>query len=74
MLIFLALGTLLYAVLPSDVSGALRYVVVGASVLCAIPMLIAHPTRLDRDSRVGRAFALTFVAVLLAANQVAFFL
>ncbi|MCC4248933.1 DUF1345 domain-containing protein [Microbacterium testaceum] len=73
-LIFLALGTLLYAVLPSDVSGALRYVVVAASVLCAIPMLIAHPTHLDRDSRVGRAFALAFVAVLLAANQVAFVL
>lgn len=73
-LIFLALGTLLYAVLPSDVSGALRYVVVGASVLCTIVMLITHPTRFDRDSRVGRAFALAFIAVLLAANQVGFFL
>lgn len=73
-LICLALGTLLYAVLPSDVSGELRYVVVGASLLCTIAMLIAHPTRFDRDSRIGRAFALGFVSILLAANQVAFVL
>ncbi|KZE40550.1 DUF1345 domain-containing protein [Microbacterium sp. T32] len=73
-LIFLALGTVLYAVLPSDISGELRYVVVGASLLCTIAMVIAHPTRFDRDSRVGRAFALAFVSILLLANQVAFVL
>ena len=74
MLIFLALGTVLYAVLPSDVAGALRYVVVGASVLCAIPMVITNPRRLNSETWVGRGFALAFVGILLAANQVTFFL
>lgn len=73
-LISLGLGTVLYAVLPSDVSGVLRYVVVGASILCAIPMVITNPRRLNRETWVGRGFALGFVAVLLAANQVTFFL
>ena len=73
-LISLGLGTVLYAVLPSDVSGALRYVVVGASILCAVPMVITNPRHLNRETWVGRAFALGFVAVLLAANQVTFFL
>ena len=73
-LIALAAGTGLYAVLPSDASGVLRYVVVGAGVLCAIPMVVTNPARLTRESRVGRGFALGFTAVLLAANQVALFL
>lgn len=74
MLIALAVGTALYAVLPSDASGALRYVVVGAAVLCAIPMVATNPTRLTRETRVGRGFALGFTALLLLANQVALFL
>lgn len=73
-LIALGVGTGLYAVLPSDVSGALRYIVVGAGILCAIPMVITNPRRLSRETWVGRGFALGFVAVLLAANQVTFFL
>lgn len=73
-LIALAVGTGLYAVLPSDASGALRYIVVAAGVLCAIPMVVTNPSRLTRESRVGRGFALAFTALLLAANQVALFL
>lgn len=73
-LIALGVGTGLYAVLPSDVSGALRYIVVGAGILCAIPMVVTNPRRLSRETWVGRGFALGFVAVLLAANQVTFFL
>lgn len=71
MLIALAVGTGLYAVLPSEASGVLRYVVVGAGVLCAIPMIATNPARLTRDSRLGRGFALAFTALLLLANQVA---
>ncbi|MCI9858440.1 DUF1345 domain-containing protein [Microbacterium proteolyticum] len=70
-LIALAVGTGLYAVLPSEASGVLRYVVVGAGVLCAIPMIATNPARLTRDSRLGRGFALAFTALLLLANQVA---
>jgi uncharacterized membrane protein len=70
-LIALAVGTGLYAVLPSEASGVLRYVVVGAGVLCAIPMIATNPARLTRDSRLGRGFALAFTTLLLLANQVA---
>ncbi|MFV9425927.1 hypothetical protein [Microbacterium sp. S1037] len=73
-LIALAVGTGLYAVLPSDASGALRYVVVVAGALCAIPMIVTNPARLTRETRIGRGFALAFTVVLLSANQVAFFL
>lgn len=73
-LIALAVGTGLYAVLPGEASGILRYVVVAAGVLCAVPMVVTNPSRLTRDSRVGRGFALAFTAVLLLANQVALFL
>lgn len=68
------MGTGLYAVLPGEASGILRYVVVAAGVLCAVPMVVTNPSRLTRDSRVGRGFALAFTAVLLLANQVALFL
>lgn len=73
-LIALAVGTGLYAVLPGEASGILRYVVVAAGVLCAVPMVVTNPSRLTRDSLVGRGFALAFTAVLLLANQVALFL
>lgn len=73
-LIALGVGTGLYAVLPSDASGILRYVVVIAGVLCAIPMVVTNPARLTRESRVGRGFALAFTTVLLLANQVALLL
>lgn len=73
-LIALGVGTGLYAVLPSDASGILRYVVVIAGVLCAIPMVVTNPARLTRESRVGRGFALAFTSVLLLANQVALLL
>lgn len=73
-LIALAVGTGLYAVLPGEASGILRYVVAAAGVLCAVPMVVTNPSRLTRDSRVGRGFALVFTAVLLLANQVALFL
>ena len=71
-LIALAVGAGLYAVLPSEASGALRYVVVGVGILCAIPMVVTNPSRLTRESRWGRGFALAFTALLLLANQVAF--
>ena len=69
-LIALAVGVGLYAVLPSEVSGALRYVVVGVGVLCAVPMIVTNPARLSRETWVGRGFAIGFVALLLVANQV----
>lgn len=71
-LIALAVGTGLYAVLPSEASGVLRYVVVGVGVLCAIPMVATNPSRLTRESRWGRGFALAFTTLLLLANQIAF--
>ncbi|SDO76900.1 Uncharacterized membrane protein [Microbacterium sp. ru370.1] len=70
-LIALAVGAGLYAFLPTEAGGILRYVVVAAGVLCAIPMVVTNPSRLTRDSRLGRGFALAFTAVLLLANQVA---
>ncbi|WP_295840795.1 DUF1345 domain-containing protein [uncultured Microbacterium sp.] len=70
-LIALALGAGLYAFLPSEASGVLRYIVVGVGILCAIPMIATNPARLTRESRVGRGFALAFTLMLLLANQVA---
>jgi len=67
-------GTGLYAVLPSEASGILRYVVVVVGILCAIPMVVTNPSRLTRDSRIGRVFAIAFTVILLVANQIAFFL
>ncbi len=68
------MGTGLYAVLPSEASGILRYVVVVVGTLCAIPMVVTNPSRLTRDSRIGRVFAIAFTVILLVANQIAFFL
>lgn len=68
------MGTGLYAVLPSEASGILRYVVVVVGILCAIPMVVTNPSRLTRDSRIGRVFAIAFTVILLVANQIAFFL
>jgi len=73
-LIALGVGTGLYAVLPSEASGILRYVVVVVGILCAIPMVVTNPSRLTRDSRIGRVFAIAFTVILLVANQIAFFL
>lgn len=73
-LIALGVGTGLYAVLPSEASGILRYAVVVVGILCAIPMVVTNPSRLTRDSRIGRVFAIAFTVILLVANQIAFFL
>ncbi len=71
MLIALAVGAGLYAFLPSEASGILRYIVVGVGALCVIPMVVTNPSRLTRPSRLGRGFAIAFTALLLIANQVA---
>ncbi len=70
-LIALAVGAGLYAFLPSEASGILRYIVVGVGALCVIPMVVTNPSRLTRPSRIGRGFAIAFTALLLVANQIA---
>ena len=70
-LLALALALALYALLPSDVPGVLRAIVVGLGVVLVIPVLVLNPRRLDRETRWSRLLSIAQVLLLLLANQVA---
>jgi uncharacterized membrane protein len=61
----------LYAMLPSDVPGVLRAVVVAVGLALVVPVVLLNPRRLDRQTRWSRGLSIAQVLLLLVANQVA---
>jgi hypothetical protein len=61
----------LYALLPSSFTPALRYVVVGLCAVMFIPLLILNPHHLKRETTWSRWLGGGTAIVLLIANQIA---
>ncbi len=61
----------LYALLPNEVLGTERFIVVGIGVALLVPLVLANPHRLTRQTPWTRALAIGFAIGLVAANQLA---
>ena len=61
----------LYAFLPNELVGSLRFVVVGAGIVLLIPLIVVNPHRLTRQSPWSRIISIVLPLVLVLANQVA---
>lgn len=61
----------LYAFLPNELVGSLRFVVVGAGIVLLIPLIVVNPHRLTRQSPWSRTISIVLPLVLVLANQVA---
>jgi branched-subunit amino acid transport protein len=61
----------LYALLPSDFTPWLRYLVVGICAVMFVPLLVLNPHHLRRETRWSRLLGGATAVVLLIANQVA---
>lgn len=61
----------LYAVLPSEFSPTIRYVVVGLCVAMFLPLLLLNPTHLVKETRWSRYLSGGSALLLLVANQIA---
>ena len=61
----------LYAFLPNELIGPLRFVVVGAGLALLVPLVIANPHRLTRETGWTRALSVSLALLLVLANQVA---
>ena len=66
--VLVALG--LYALLPDEVFGPQRFVVVVAGVALLVPLIIVNPRRLTRQTPATRRLAIGFAIGLVVANQV----
>lgn len=65
------LGALaLYAFLPNELVGSLRFVVVGAGLALLIPLLVVNPHRLTRQTIWSRRLSVGLALLLVLANQV----
>ena len=60
----------LYAFLPNELVGPLRFVVVGAGVALLVPLVIANPHRLTRQTAWTRVLSVALALLLVLANQV----
>jgi hypothetical protein len=60
----------LYALLPNQLVGFQRFVVVGTGVLLLIPLVIANPHRLTRQTTWTRALSVGLALLLVLANQI----
>lgn len=69
--IAIVIALVLYATLPSQFPIILRAVVVGLCLALLIPIMIASPRRLDKQSRSSRVASLALALVLVVANQIA---
>ncbi len=58
----------LYVFLPSNLVVAPRWLVVGLEVALFVPLLVANPRRMTRESRALRVLALGLVLLIAAAN------
>jgi len=61
----------LYAFLPNELVGSLRFLVVGAGIALLIPLIVVNPHRLTRQSPWSRIISIVLPLVLVLANQVA---
>ena len=61
----------LYAFLPNELVGSLRFVVVGIGIALLVPLIVVNPHRLTRQSRWSRVLSIVLPLVLVLANQVA---
>lgn len=61
----------LYALLPNELVGSLRFAVVGAGLALLVPLIVVNPHRLIRQSRWSRALSVVLALALVLANQVA---
>jgi hypothetical protein len=59
----------LYALLPHEVLGAERFLVVGLGLALLVPLVIANPHRLTRQSPWTRGLAIGLAVGLVVANQ-----
>lgn len=66
----LAAIVVIHFLLPDRVSGTMRWIIVGVSVLAIVPLLALNPFRMTRDTRWSRPIAITLGVVIVAANQV----
>ena len=65
------LGALaLYAFLPNDLVGVLRFVIVGAGLALLVPLLVVNPHRLTRQTTWSRALSVGLALLLVLVNQV----
>ncbi|MDQ0575293.1 hypothetical protein [Agromyces albus] len=60
----------LYAFLPNELVGGLRFVVVGAGLASLIPLVAVNPHRLIRQTAWSRALSVGLALLLVLANQV----
>ncbi|HWM16303.1 MAG TPA: hypothetical protein VNP97_06920 [Microbacterium sp.] len=60
----------LYALLPNQLVGFQRFVVVGTGVALLIPLVVANPHRLTRQTTWTRALSVGLALLLVLANQV----
>lgn len=61
----------LYALLPNELVGSLRFAVVGAGAALLMPLIVVNPHRFTRESRWSRILSVVLALVLVLANQVA---
>lgn len=61
----------LYALLPNEVLGIERFIVVGIGLALLVPLVIANPHRLTRQSPWTRRLAIGLAIGLVVANQFA---
>jgi branched-subunit amino acid transport protein len=65
------LGALaLYAFLPNELVGSLRFMVVGTGLALLIPLVIVNPHRLTRQTTWSRRLSVGLALLLVLANQV----
>ena len=60
----------LYAFLPNELVGVLRFAVVGAGIALLIALSIVNPHRLTRQTTWSRRLSVGFALLLVGANQV----
>jgi hypothetical protein len=62
----------LYATLPDALLGPARYAIPGLEILLLVPLVIANPKQINRQSILLRRLSFTLVALVMLANTVAF--
>ena len=60
----------LYAFLPNELVGALRFVIVGAGLALLVPLVVVNPRRLTRQTTWSRALSVGLALLLVLVNQV----
>lgn len=60
----------LYAFLPQDLLGSIRYVVIALVLVLLIPVVILNPHHLSRETRWSRLLTLGLAIIITVTNQV----